>query len=62
MKKSLETKGLNLNVTPYQATRHSWASNALKDGVPLTVVQKILGHTDIRTTLGYADTDLEYRG
>ena len=43
----------------YQATRHSLASNLLKDGAALKSISDILGHTDIRTTLKYAHGDLE---
>jgi integrase len=38
----------------YEGTKHSTASAAIRAGVPLDVVQKSLGHTDPRTTLGYA--------
>lgn len=35
--------------------RHTAATQMLKSGIPLEVVQKILGHTEIRTTQIYAD-------
>jgi len=34
--------------------RHTYASNALANGVPLEVVGKLLGHTQYQTTLRYA--------
>lgn len=34
--------------------RHTAAQNALEAGVPLTDVSKLLGHTNVRTTLTYA--------
>jgi len=34
--------------------RHSYASQLVIEGVPLAVVQQLLGHSDIRTTLRYA--------
>jgi integrase len=54
--KARKSKGLDL--TLYQATRHSFASNLLKDGVDISVISKLLGHTDIRTTMIYAHADL----
>ncbi len=50
---------LGIKVTFNQATRHSVASNLLKDEAPIASVQKILGHKDVRTTMKYAHTDLE---
>ena len=50
---------LGINITLYQATRHSLASMAVCNGAPLTAIQNVLGHTDIRTTLKYAHTNLE---
>ena len=34
--------------------RHTFASRLVQKGVPLYTVQKLLGHTDIRTTQRYA--------
>jgi site-specific recombinase XerD len=45
--------------------RHSVASDAINDGVPLEVVGKMLGHKNYRTTQRYAhiaDTALRERG
>jgi integrase len=38
----------------YHVSRHTTATLLLSMGVPLTTVQKIMGHSDIRTTLRYA--------
>ncbi|MDR1951346.1 MAG: site-specific integrase [Bacteroidales bacterium] len=38
----------------YHVSRHTTATLLLSLGVPLTTVQKIMGHADIRTTLRYA--------
>ena len=37
--------------------RHSCAKHLLREGVDVSVVQKILGHKDIETTLLYVDPD-----
>ena len=39
--------------------RHSFASFALKKGVPLVHVCKLLGHRNIATTMRYAHLELE---
>ena len=49
------------DLTPYQL-RHSYATKLLRNGVPVHVVQRVLGHTNIQTTMQYAhvlDADLE---
>ena len=33
--------------------RHSFATHAMEEGVPVRIVQEYLGHTDLRTTMGY---------
>lgn len=48
-----------IDITPYQATRHSLASQLLESEVHLNVIKDILGHTDIRTTLKYAHGDMK---
>lgn len=50
---------LGLDITPYQATRHTVASIALNNGAPLVAIKDVLGHTDIRTTLKYAHLEIE---
>ena len=47
--------GLTRKVHPH-LLRHTFASLALNSGMDLTVIQKLLGHTDISTTQIYADT------
>lgn len=52
---------LDGDLTPYQL-RHSYATKLLRSGVPIHVVQRVLGHTNIQTTMQYAhvlDADLE---
>lgn len=43
----------NLSGVHGHTLRHSWARNALSLGVPITVVQNALGHSDLETTLVY---------
>lgn len=54
-------KQVGSDLTPYQL-RHSYATKLLRSGVPIHVVQRVLGHTNIQTTMQYAhvmDDDLE---
>ncbi|MCC6444122.1 MAG: tyrosine-type recombinase/integrase [Armatimonadetes bacterium] len=39
--------------------RHTYATQKLRDGVPLPSVRKLLGHKNLQTTLRYAEIDLE---
>lgn len=49
----------DFQITPYQATRHSFASNLInQEGANLKSISALLGHTDIRTTLKYAHSDI----
>lgn len=52
-------KKIGIDITLYQATRHSLASIAACNGAPLMAIKDVLGHTDIRTTMKYAHTDIE---
>lgn len=40
------------HITPHQL-RHTWATEAVNDGVPVTVVQEALGHESLTTTQQY---------
>ncbi len=49
-----------LNVTPH-TFRHTFATRSLESGVPLKVVQKILGHSNIAMTADlYTHTSIEF--
>lgn len=39
--------------------RHTYATIKLRDGVSLSTLRKLLGHTHVQTTLRYAETDLD---
>lgn len=51
-KAALRESGVN-PAASIHTLRHSYATNLLAAGVPLTVVQKWLGHRSVRTTLLY---------
>ena len=38
----------------YHASRHSFGTLTLSAGVPIESISKMMGHTNIRTTQGYA--------
>lgn len=53
--------GITKHIT-YHSSRHTFAVLQLSMGTPIFTVQKLLGHTDIKSTMGYAnivDTEKE---
>lgn len=52
IKEAAQRCGFAKRVTSH-CLRHSFATHSLENGVPIHVVQKIMGHSDIRTTEGY---------
>lgn len=50
---------INKKITHHNA-RHTFASIALNNGIPLEIVQKLCGHTDIKTTGIYAKIQHQY--
>jgi integrase len=46
-------------ITPYQMTRHSYASQLGAAGVPVQIIKGLLGHSEIQTTMKYTHPDLE---
>lgn len=48
-------KELNYNISPH-IIRHTSATLALQNGMPITQVQKMLGHSNVSTTQIYAET------
>ena len=45
--------GIKENLS-YHASRHSFGTLALSAGVPIESISKMMGHTNIKTTQGYA--------
>lgn len=54
LKKIGEQAGEERNIHPH-LMRHTFASNALNSGMDLAVIQKLMGHSDPRTTMIYAE-------
>lgn len=52
MKKYARRAGIERNITPHMF-RHSFATYLIEEGVDVSCVQQILGHTSIRTTQIY---------
>lgn len=53
-----ERAGIARRVHPH-ILRHTFATQALKGGMDLTIIQRLLGHTDPKTTLIYAELQPE---
>lgn len=52
IKAASERAGIDKRITSHNL-RHSYATHSIEHGVPIHTLQKLLGHTDIRTTEGY---------
>ena len=46
----------NMNIYPH-LLRHTFATNALRNGMNITIIQILMGHEDVSTTQIYAKTD-----
>lgn len=51
--------GISKELTLYDASRHSVATQLLNAGVPLGKIRELQGHSDIRTTEKYAHGQVE---
>lgn len=63
LKDIMKIAHINKNIT-FHSARHSLATIGLQEGMPITTVQKILGHRSLKTTQIYAkvQTDMMYEG
>lgn len=50
------TEKFHIHFTTHMA-RHTFATEKINEGMRIDILQKILGHSDIRTTMMYAKTD-----
>lgn len=53
--KSVAQKAKLSRIPTFHMARHTFATTLLEDGVPVTTVQKLLGHTKISTTMIYSE-------
>lgn len=53
MRRQLKRAGITKSHVSVHTLRHSYATHLLEAGVPLTVLQRLLGHKKIETTLRY---------
>lgn len=53
------TRKAGLDISLYQGTKHSGGSQAINAGVPLKVIQDMMGHKDPRTTARYMEVTTE---
>ena len=59
LKRVFEKAGIDSNNKSFHIARHSCATNLISKGLPITTIQKILGHTKISTSLIYAEVTKE---
>jgi len=55
LKRVAEKAGLSGNLTTHMA-RHSWATVAKRENIPIAVISEALGHSSVETTYRYLDS------
>jgi len=53
LKEISELAGIKKQIT-FHVSRHTFATNSITLGIPVEVVSKLLGHTNIKTTMIYS--------
>ena len=53
LKKTAKSVGIQTNIS-FHTARHSFATLLLQQGIEVTVIQKLLGHSNLQTTMHYA--------
>jgi integrase len=59
LKEIMKGAGIQKNIT-FHCSRHTCATRLNANGVPIDVISKILGHTNIKTTMIYTRYELDY--
>ncbi len=59
MRRQLKRAGITKSRVSVHTLRHSYATHLLEAGIPLTVLQRLLGHNKIKTTLRYVHLSKE---